>query len=125
MTDYKSMFEQAVSTLAAIDRALDIGDDGCCDPDQTLDAIYNLKASPISEEAMDILRAENMRLKNQAETLARTVMADQTSHDMRKPLTSAQIRLIETETAGSVLHNHPTDAEAFARAIERAHGIEA
>lgn len=31
MTDYKSMFEQAVRTLAAIDEALGIGDDGCCD----------------------------------------------------------------------------------------------
>lgn len=29
MTDYKSMFEQAVRTLAAIDEALGIGDDGC------------------------------------------------------------------------------------------------
>lgn len=63
MTDYKSMFEQAVRTLAAIDEALGIGDDGCGDPEQTLDAIACLKASPISEEAMDILRAENDRLK--------------------------------------------------------------
>ena len=31
MTDYKSMFEQAVRTLAAIDEALGIGDDGCGD----------------------------------------------------------------------------------------------
>ena len=44
MTDYKSMFEQAVRTLAAIDEALGIGDDGCCDPDQTLTAIAELKA---------------------------------------------------------------------------------
>lgn len=29
MTDYKSMFEQAARTLAAIDEALGIGDDGC------------------------------------------------------------------------------------------------
>jgi hypothetical protein len=35
MTDYKCMFEQAVRTLAAIDEALGIGDDGCGDPDQT------------------------------------------------------------------------------------------
>jgi len=67
MTDYKSMFEQAVRTLAAIDEALGIGDDGCCDPDQTLDAIACLKASPISEEAMDILRAENDKLKAEAQ----------------------------------------------------------
>ena len=39
MTDYKSMFEQAVRTLAAIDEALGIGDDGCGDPEQTLEAI--------------------------------------------------------------------------------------
>ena len=44
MTDYKSMFEQAVRTLAAIDEALGIGDDGCGDPDQTLTAIADLKA---------------------------------------------------------------------------------
>lgn len=30
--------------LAAIDDALGIGDDGCCDPDQTLTAIAELKA---------------------------------------------------------------------------------
>lgn len=63
MTDYKSMFEQAVRTLATIDEALGIGDDGCGDPEQTLDAIACLKASPISEEAMDILRYENDKLK--------------------------------------------------------------
>lgn len=45
MTDYKSMFEQAVRTLAAIDEALGIGDDGCGDPDQTLTAIAELRAA--------------------------------------------------------------------------------
>ena len=45
MTDYKSMFEQAVRTLAAIDEALGITDDGCGDRDQTLTAIADLKAS--------------------------------------------------------------------------------
>ena len=47
MTDYKSMFEQAVRTLAAIDEALGIGDDGCGDPDQTLTAIAELKAEKV------------------------------------------------------------------------------
>lgn len=47
MTDYKSMFEQAVRTLAAIDEALGIGDDGCGDPDQTLTAIADLKARAV------------------------------------------------------------------------------
>lgn len=70
MTDYKSMFEQAVRTLAAIDDALGIGGDGCGDPEQTLDAIANLKASPISEEAMDILRAANDKLKAEVEDFA-------------------------------------------------------
>lgn len=65
MTDYKSMFEQAVRTLAAIDEALGIGDDGCGDPEQTLDAIAELKASPISQEVIDILRAENEKLKSE------------------------------------------------------------
>jgi len=63
MTDYKSMFEQTVRTLAAIDDALGIGDDGCGDPEQTLEAIADLKASPISQEVIDILRAENEKLK--------------------------------------------------------------
>ncbi|MGL4557078.1 MAG: hypothetical protein ACRCV5_06225 [Afipia sp.] len=47
MTDYKSMFEQAVRTLAAIDEALGIGDDGCGDPEQTLFAIAELKSSKV------------------------------------------------------------------------------
>ena len=51
MTDYKSMFEQAVRTLAAIDEVLGIGDDGCGDPDQTLTAIAELK------EEVQMLRA--------------------------------------------------------------------
>lgn len=90
--DYKAMFEQAVRTLALIDEALGIGEDGCGEPEQTLDAIARLKsqisileASPMSEEALDILRAENKKLKDQAkgpcptcQALARTVMMDQT-----------------------------------------------
>ena len=47
MADYKSMFEQAVRTLAAIDEALGIGDDGCGDPEQTLTAIAELKAAKV------------------------------------------------------------------------------
>jgi len=53
------MFEDAVRTLAAIDEALGIGDDGCADPEQTLYAIAELKA--------DAARGIE---------LARTVMAD-------------------------------------------------
>ena len=52
MTDYKSMFEQAVRTLAAIDEALGIGGDGCGDPDQTLAAIAELKDTAQRGEAM-------------------------------------------------------------------------
>lgn len=100
----KVMFEQTIRALAAIDDALGIGDDGCADLEQTLDAIAELKASAARGEA-----------------LAHTVMADH--GNSREPLTSAQIRALEVETASSVLHNHPTDAEAFARAIEQAHGI--
>lgn len=59
MDEYKRMFEDAVRTLAAIDEALGIGDDGCADPGQTLDAIAELKASAA-----------------RGEELARTVMAD-------------------------------------------------
>lgn len=65
MDEYKSMFQQAVRTLAAIDEALGIGDDGCADPDMTMAAIEELKLAASRSEA-----------------LARTVMSDQTSHDM-------------------------------------------
>ena len=82
MTDYKSMFEQAVRTLAAIDEALGIGDDGCGDPEQTLDAIACLKASPISEEAMDILRSENEKLKIEVEEFA--VLTSRLARQLKK-----------------------------------------
>ena len=55
MTDYKSMFEQAIRTLAAIDEALGIGDDGCGDPDQTLYAIEELKAE--ARRGVELARA--------------------------------------------------------------------
>ena len=82
MTDYKSMFEQAVRTLAAIDEALGIGDDGCGDPEQTLEAIACLKASPISEEAMDILRAKNEKLKTEVEEFA--VLTSRLARQLKK-----------------------------------------
>lgn len=72
MTDYKSMFEQAVRTLAAIDEALGIGEDGCGDPDQTLTAIAELKeqaAAPPLQTPFDTCPT--------CEALARTVMMDQ------------------------------------------------
>lgn len=47
MDGYKRMFEDAVRTLAAIDEALGIGDDGCGDPGQTLDMIEKLKAAAV------------------------------------------------------------------------------
>ncbi len=77
MTDYKSMFEQAVRTLAAIDDALGVGDDGCGDPDQTLTAIAELKkqASAPLQTPFDTCPT--------CEALARTVMMDQTSHDKK------------------------------------------
>ena len=56
MTDYKSMFEQAVRTLAAIDEALGIGDDGCGDPEQTLFAIAELKASKVGSDDTAVTR---------------------------------------------------------------------
>ncbi len=55
MTDYKSMFEQAIRTLAAIDEALGIGDDGCGDPEQTLYAIEELKAE--ARRGVELARA--------------------------------------------------------------------
>ena len=58
MTDYKSMFEQSVRTLAAIDEALGIGDDGCGDPEQTLYAIAELKAAKACSGRMDTVTRE-------------------------------------------------------------------
>lgn len=57
------------------------------------------------------------------EALARTVMLDQTSHDaQRKPLTPLEIENLRDEhlySVQGVIQGH----EAFARAIETAHGI--
>jgi len=57
------------------------------------------------------------------EALARTVMLDQTSHDARrKPLTPLEIENLRDEhlySVQGVIQGH----EAFARAIETAHGI--
>ena len=57
------------------------------------------------------------------EALARTVMLDQTSHDaQRKPLTPLEIENLRDEhlySVQGVIQGH----EAFARAIEAAHGI--
>ncbi len=61
MNQYKSMFEQAIRALAAIDEALGIEDDGCNEPERTLEAIVELKAAAA-----------------RGEELARTVMSDQT-----------------------------------------------
>jgi hypothetical protein len=55
MDEYKSMFEQAIRTLAAIDEALGIGDDGCGDPEQTLYAIEELKAD--ARRGVELARA--------------------------------------------------------------------
>ena len=63
MEMYKRMFEQAVRALAAIDSALGLEDDGCSEPERTLDAIADLKAQAARGEA-----------------LARTVMADNTGN---------------------------------------------
>jgi hypothetical protein len=55
VTDYKSMFEQAVRTLAAIDEALGL-DDGCSDPSETLTAIAELKAGRVAARAATVTR---------------------------------------------------------------------
>lgn len=55
MDEYKSMFEQAIRTLAAIDEALGIGDDGCGDPEQTMYAIEELKAE--ARRGVELARA--------------------------------------------------------------------
>lgn len=61
MTDYKNMFEQSIRSLASIDDALGIGDDGCGDLEQTLYAIKELRKLELE---LDMLRfaLENCRL---------------------------------------------------------------
>ncbi|MDA8128727.1 MAG: hypothetical protein M0Z73_08550 [Betaproteobacteria bacterium] len=56
MTDYKSMFEQAIRTLAVIDEALGIGGDGCGDPEQTLEAIADLKRKVVAGRTATVTR---------------------------------------------------------------------
>lgn len=62
----QALWPQMIAALAAIDAELGLPDDGCNSTSQTLAAIRALKA-----------RAE------MGQSLARTVMADQTSHDTR------------------------------------------
>lgn len=74
--DDKRMFEQAVRSLAAIDDALGIGDDGCGDLDSTLTAIAELKrqaSAPPDKTPFDTCPT--------CEALALAVMSDQTSSD--------------------------------------------
>ena len=128
MTDYKSMFEQAVRTLAAIDEALGIGDDGCGDPDQTLTAIADLKASPISEEAMDILRAENEKLKTEVEEFA--VLTSRLARQLKKAAPGNELPgkaadyLKRTGRQGSPLREVGAGGTAVTREmITAAHGV--
>lgn len=144
MTDYKSMFEQAVRTLAAIDEALGIGDDGCSDPDQTLTAIAELKAAKVGAgktvvtremigAAHDIMLARGDFVLSAALleriylAMERAAPPPQTPFDTcptcealsRKPLTDKQIQ-------DAILPIDPHGMGYFlriARAIERAHGI--
>ena len=70
--DYKEMFEEAVKSLALIDYALGIGDDGCNDLEGTLFRIAELKGE---QEELEVKA-------RRGESLAMAVMADQTSHDV-------------------------------------------
>jgi hypothetical protein len=50
--NYRIMLEDAIRSLAAIDEALGIGDDGCSDTENTLYAIAELKAAAERGEAL-------------------------------------------------------------------------
>jgi hypothetical protein len=52
--NYKAMFEEAVKSLAAIDYALGIGDDGCNDLEGTLFRIAELKGEVEAQEEMPL-----------------------------------------------------------------------
>ena len=71
-------------------------------------------------DEIDELRIENKRLKDQSESLARTVMSDMGNR--REPLTIAQINAIVGDVYSKCGHMQPTP-EIIVRAIERAHGI--
>jgi hypothetical protein len=92
----ESMFEQAVRTLAAIDDALGIGDDGCCDPDQTLTAIADLKEAA-----------------RRGEALACAVMTDQVGHGGHNvELTSNEAVQVRCEAEiASILDDLRTEAD--------------
>ena len=66
------------------------------------------------------LNSENKRLKYQAESLARSVMADM--GNQREPLTNAEIAVLVDVVYKTCGHLNPTP-ELIVRAIERAHGI--
>ena len=147
MTDYKSMFEQAVRTLAAIDEALGIGDDGCSDPDQTLTAIAELKAAKVGAgktvvtremigAAHDIMLARGDFVLSAALleriylAMERAAPPPQTPFDTcptcealsRKPLTDEQVAVACGWAADRGCKPLPQELR-IARAIEAAHGI--
>jgi hypothetical protein len=66
MADYKSMFEQAARTLAAIDEALGLPADGCNSTAQTLAKIRNLRAA---EDKCNSYIVDNARLADENKTL--------------------------------------------------------
>ena len=74
--EHQALWPQMIAALAAIDAELGLPEDGCNSTGQTLAAIRALKAKA------DI-----------AQSLARTVMADQTSHDTREQ-DAARFRLL-------------------------------
>lgn len=95
---HQAMWPQMIAALAAIDAELGIPDDGCNSTGQTLAAIRALKA-----------KAEI------AQSLARTVMADQTSSDMRPDaglaeraadMLTAYAELIRRDGASHVEEHH-------------------
>ena len=75
-TGTQALWPQMISALAAIDRELGLPEDGCNSTGRTLAAVRELKA-----------KAEI------AQSLARSVMADQTSHDTRVQ-NAARFRLL-------------------------------
>lgn len=135
MTDYKSMFEQAVRTLAAIDEALGIGDDGCGDPDQTLTAIEELKAAkgnrlvngvvdtPQEQEHVATVQCINGVTIGYLEKMLPVGTKLYTAQPAQQPLTQPEKQRLWNDA----MHNNrssTTDAAMeYGRAIELAHGI--
>lgn len=95
---YKSMFQDTIRALAAIDTALGMPEDGCNSPERTITAIKLLHAAHRDDVAeIDRLRGLLIRCLPIIEADAR-MMADITRHSPLDPVSQAQHDSTEYES---------------------------